>query len=82
MGSAGLYYYYHTFAKAMDALGEEEFVDAKDVKHPWRKELFETLQKAQKKDGSWVNENRAFLENSPELATAFALLALGYTHGK
>ena len=23
MGTAGLYYYYHTFAKAMDALGED-----------------------------------------------------------
>jgi hypothetical protein len=33
---AGLYYYYHTFAKAMDALGEDPFVDARGVKHYWR----------------------------------------------
>ncbi len=78
MGQAGLYYYYHVFAKAMDALGEDPFVDAKGVKHDWRKELFETLQKKQKADGSWANENRAFAEDLPELATAFALLALGY----
>src|SRR5262249_11019513 len=32
-GQAGLYYYYHTFAKAMDALGEDPFEDAKGVKH-------------------------------------------------
>ena len=34
---AGLFYYYHTFAKAMDALGDDIFVDAKGVKHDWRK---------------------------------------------
>ncbi len=38
---SGLFYYYHTFAKAMDALGEEPFVDAKGVKHDWRQELFD-----------------------------------------
>ena len=27
-GDAGLYYYYHMFAKAMDALGEDQFADA------------------------------------------------------
>jgi squalene-hopene/tetraprenyl-beta-curcumene cyclase len=78
LGTAGLFYYYHTFAKAMDALGEEVFEDAKGVKHPWRKELFEKLKALQKPDGSWSNENKAFLENSPELATAFAVLALSY----
>jgi len=82
MGTAGLFYYFHTFAKAMDALGEEQFADAKGVKHAWRKELAEKLIGMQKKDGSWANENRAFLENTPELATAFAMLALGYTQGK
>lgn len=78
MGQAGLYYYYHVFAKAMAALGEDPFVDAKGDKHDWRKELFETLKGKQKADGSWANENKAFAENLPELATAFAVLALGY----
>ena len=82
MGKAGLFYYYHTFAKAMDALGDDVFVDAKGGKHEWRKELFEQLKKTQKADGSWVNENKAFLEGSPELATAFAVLALSYTDVK
>lgn len=75
---SGLFYYYHTFAKAMAALGEDEFVDAKGVKHPWKKELFEKLKSMQKADGTWANTNGAFLENQPELATAFAVLALGY----
>lgn len=82
MGQAGLFYYYHTFAKAMDALGDDVFVDAKGGKHEWRKELFEQLKTTQKADGSWVNENKAFLEGSPELATAFAVLSLSYTDVK
>ena len=75
---AGLYYYYHTFAKAMDALGEDQFADAKGVKHDWRQELFDELKKKQAADGTWTNTNGAFLENQPELATAFAVLALSY----
>ncbi len=79
---SGLFYYYHTFAKAMDALGEEQFVDAKGVKHDWRQELFDQLKNTQKADGSWVNTNNAFLEGVPVLATAFALLSLSYTKKK
>jgi squalene-hopene/tetraprenyl-beta-curcumene cyclase len=79
---AGLYYYYHTFAKAMDALGEDKFTDAAGKVHDWRQELFDTLKKKQNADGSWTNSNRAFLENTPELATAYALLALSYCSPK
>jgi squalene-hopene/tetraprenyl-beta-curcumene cyclase len=78
-GTAGLYYYYHTFGKAMDALGESEFADKDGKKHNWRQELFDALKKRQRPDGSWANENPAFLENNPDLATAYALLALSYT---
>ena len=79
---SGLFYYYHTFAKAMDALGEDQFEDAKKVKHDWRQELFDELKKRQKDNGSWANSNGAFLENLPELATAFAVLAISYTKKK
>lgn len=79
MKDSGLYYYYHTFAKAMAALGEETFTDAKGTKHAWKVELFTKLKSTQKADGSWVNSNGAFLENAPELATSFALLSLSYT---
>jgi squalene-hopene/tetraprenyl-beta-curcumene cyclase len=82
VGQAGLYYYYHTFAKAMDALGEEPFADAKGAKHDWRQELFDELKKKQAANGSWSNPNGQFLENVPELATAFALLALSYCRKK
>lgn len=79
---SGLFYYYHTFAKAMDALGEDPFVDAKGVKHDWRQELFDELKGKQKANGSWANTNRAFLETEPTLATAFAVLALSYCQKK
>jgi len=83
MKQAGLFYYYHTFAKTMSALGDEEFTDAKGTKHAWRKELFDVLQKKQAKDGSWANAaDRNYMEDSPELCTAFAVLALSYTAAK
>jgi squalene-hopene/tetraprenyl-beta-curcumene cyclase len=80
MKKAGLFYYYHTFAKAMDALGESQFEDSKGVKHDWRKEVFEALRSRQRaKDGAFVNEgDRTFGEADPNLATAFALLTLSY----
>lgn len=77
-GQSGLYYYYHTFGKALAALGEESFVDAGGNKHNWRRDLFEALQKRQRSDGSWSNPNKEFFENNPDLATAYALLALSY----
>jgi squalene-hopene/tetraprenyl-beta-curcumene cyclase len=79
---AGVFYYYNTFAKAMDALGEDPFVDAKGAKHDWRQELFDELKKRQKADGSWTNPGDRFLEDVPELATAFALLAISYCKKK
>jgi squalene-hopene/tetraprenyl-beta-curcumene cyclase len=79
MGKAGLYYYYHTFAKAMLALGEDQFVDAAGKKHDWRRELFEALRTRQQKDGSWRNDRQdAFGEGDPNIATAFAVLSLSY----
>lgn len=79
MKNAGLYYYYHTFAKAMEALGEDEFADAAGKKHDWRKELYEALKKRQRPDGGFVNKgDRVFGEADPALASAFAVLSLSY----
>ncbi len=79
MGQAGLFYYYHTFAKAMALLGEESFEDDKGIKHPWRKDLLEAIRKRQRPDGGFANAgDRAFGESDANLATAFALLALSY----
>jgi hypothetical protein len=81
LGQKGVFYYYHTFGKAMTALGEDQFEDAKKQKHDWRKELFEAIKKRQdEKDGSFVSKgDMVFGEADPNLATAFALLTLPYT---
>ena len=78
MGTAGLYYYYVTFAKALSALGEDKFVDDKGNAHDWRSELIEALAKRQKADGSWTNETSRWLEGDASLSTGYALLALSY----
>lgn len=78
LGNSGLYYYLHTFAKALDAAGEEEIVDSKGVAHNWRKELIAELASRQLDDGSWINENQRWLEGDPNLVTGYVLLALSY----
>ena len=79
MGDAGLYYYYHTFAKALAALGEDQFVDDAGQMHDWRKELAAELSRRQQPNGSWVNQsNDRWLEGNPDLVTGYALLALSY----
>ena len=78
MGDAGLYYYYHTFAKALDAMGIDELEDADGVSHNWRRELLAELVKRQKPDGSWINENPRWMEGDPALVTGYALLTLAY----
>jgi squalene-hopene/tetraprenyl-beta-curcumene cyclase len=79
LGEAGLYYYYDTFARALDAAGQETFVDSQGVAHPWRDELARELVRRQRPDGSWINEQSArWLEGDPNLVTGYALLALSY----
>ncbi|MFO7903264.1 MAG: hypothetical protein ACQESR_13985 [Planctomycetota bacterium] len=79
MGKAGLYYYYHTFAKALHAIGQKTLVDENGETHDWRADLIATLDEKQRADGSWVNqENERWLEGDPNLVTAYALLALSY----
>ena len=74
MGAAGLYYYYHTFAKALDAIGDDTFVDGEGKSHNWRAELADKYIATQKPDGSWVNDNKRWMETDPNLVTAYGLL--------
>ncbi len=79
MGQSGLYYYYHTFAKALDAAGIEVLDDASGTPHAWREELTSTLLGAQQADGSWVNgKSDRWMEGDRQLVTAYALLSLAY----
>ncbi len=77
LANRGLYYYYTTFAKTMDVLGEDAFEDDKGAKHDWRADLFAALAKRQKADGSWTNENDRWMEGDPALVTGYCLIALG-----
>jgi squalene-hopene/tetraprenyl-beta-curcumene cyclase len=78
MGNSGLFYYYHTFAKALDAMGEETITDATGNARDWRADLARQLIATQKDDGSWVNTNSRWLEGDPNLVTGYSLLALSY----
>lgn len=76
-GLAGLFYYYNTFGSALDASGLK-VISTPDGDQNWREDLVEYLAKTQRPDGSWVNKNRQWFENDPNLCTAFALLSLGH----
>jgi squalene-hopene/tetraprenyl-beta-curcumene cyclase len=78
MGSSGLYYYYHTLAKALDAVGKSDFVDDKGVSHNWRRGLLAELIRRQRPDGSWVNDDPRWMEGNPNLVTGYVLLTLAY----
>ncbi len=78
LGQQGLYYYYHTFAKALDAMGSESITAATGSEHKWREELITELVRRQRPDGSWANDNPRWLESDKNLSTAYALLGLVY----
>lgn len=76
MGPQGLYYYYHTMAKALSAYRVDELELATGQKVNWRRELSQKLLNVQQKDGSWLNDNGRWWERDPALVTAYAVLAL------
>jgi squalene-hopene/tetraprenyl-beta-curcumene cyclase len=71
----GVFYYYHTLARALHAYGEPLITDTKGVKHDWRAELIAKLEATQSKDGSWIGSEK-WMENRPILSTTFAVLSL------
>lgn len=76
MGAQGLFYYYHTMAKALSAAN----ITTLDLSHGasvnWRKELGSKLLDLQQRDGSWVNSNARWWEKDPVLVTAYCVLSL------
>lgn len=78
IGQQGLYYYYHVFAKALNATGERTVRDADGKLHNWRSDLVAALAKRQQADGSWVNATDRWYEGDPNLVTAYSLMALRY----
>jgi squalene-hopene/tetraprenyl-beta-curcumene cyclase len=78
MGAQGLYYYFHTFSKALEAIGNQQVEDTSGSPHDWRAELVAELAERQLPNGSWVNSTERWMEGDPHLVTGYALLALSY----
>ena len=76
MGKQGLFYYYHTMAKALSAAGVDELPLKNGTKINWRRDLAQKLLNFQNPDGSWVNQNGRWWEKDPVLVTSYAVLSL------
>jgi squalene-hopene/tetraprenyl-beta-curcumene cyclase len=76
MKDQGLFYYYQTMAKSLNAYGSEVITDQSGTERAWRFELADQLLKIQSPEGFWVNENGRWWENNPVLVTAYSILAL------
>lgn len=68
----GLFYYYNTMGRAMEAYGENPFKTVDGKEHNWAAELGEQLLKMEQQ-GTWVNENGAWFESDPTLVTSYVL---------
>ena len=78
MGTSGLFYYYHTFAKALSTMGVDQMKDKEGKLHDWRHELLVELASRQNPDGSWTNKDARWLEGDPNLVSGYVLLTLSY----
>ncbi len=76
VGKQGLFYYYHTLARALRASDLDRLSDTDGVEHDWRAELIDALLARQAADGSWVNDADRWMEGDPSLVTTYAVLAL------
>lgn len=81
MDAQGLYYYYHTMAKALSITGTKSFVTPEGKKIDWRKDLALKIMSTQRTDGSWINEgSNRWMEDNPILVTAYSLLSLEHVY--
>ena len=77
MDAQGLYYYYHTMAKALSITRTENLVTPEGRKIDWRKDLALEVMSRQQTNGSWINEeSNRWMEDDTALVTAYSLLTL------
>lgn len=83
IGADGMYYYFVTFARAMDAWNEPTIEvtiagsgDARTETRDWANDLIDRLATLQNEDGSFKSVDDRWMENNPVLITSYALLAL------
>ena len=80
MGAEGLFYYYHTMAKALSVAGVP-MLKTKSGNVDWRDTLGRKLISIQATDGSWKNTaSSRWMEGDPVLVTAYTVLALEQIH--
>jgi squalene-hopene/tetraprenyl-beta-curcumene cyclase len=77
-GEAALYYYYMTFAKCLNALGDDIIEDNNGVKHPWREELIKKIISLQHEEGYWVHTHARYLHNVKDLVTAYSIISIKF----
>lgn len=82
VGQQGLYYYYHTMAKALTVYGDDVMVTGNGKRIDWRKDLAAKLAANQREDGSWINPTARWWENDPVLVSAYSLISLNLVAGK
>jgi squalene-hopene/tetraprenyl-beta-curcumene cyclase len=80
MGPEGLYYYYHTMAKALSAAGVDTITLKDGRKVSWRRDLAKKLLDLQQANGSWVNTSGRWWEKDPTLVTSYAVITLEIIH--
>ncbi|MEM1294873.1 MAG: prenyltransferase/squalene oxidase repeat-containing protein [Verrucomicrobiota bacterium] len=79
MGAQGLYYYYHTMAKALTITGKGDLTLHDGSKVDWKEQLAIQLFDTHQPDGSWINEGSSrWWEDDPILVTSYALLSLAH----
>ena len=83
IGTDGMYYYFVTFARAMDAWNEPtiEVVittsgESRTESRDWANDLIDRLATLQNADGSFRSVDDRWMENDPVLITSYALIAL------
>ena len=79
LGDEGLYYFFVTFARALDAWGEETIdvvIDGETQTRDWANDLIDRLAQLQNEDGSFKSVHDRWMEGDPVLITAYALIAL------
>ncbi len=81
MAMSGYYYYVHTGSKALSAFGQEFFTDPSGGRHGWREDVIEALLQRQMPEGQWQNSDARWWESTPELVTAYAVIALEIAAG-
>jgi squalene-hopene/tetraprenyl-beta-curcumene cyclase len=78
MAQHGLYYYYHTLARALNAYDQPVITDPQGKKHDWRVEVVDKISSLQGKDGSFAGDKK-WMEENPILVTAYTAIALAET---